>query len=132
MSAHRKAVRIVTFPFRAMWLLVLVANFLVVATVCVVIAAFLAYGLALTLSYLLLSTEWTRALWKWAADLYAHSHWFKGATITFFVLLFLPILKFWPGSDPKADAAREREAKRLNDDLVAARQQALSQAKRRG
>ncbi|MBX4870168.1 hypothetical protein HJA85_24840 [Rhizobium bangladeshense] len=132
MSAHRKAVRIVTFPFRAMWFLVLVANFLVVMTVCVVITAFLAYGLALTLSYILLPTVWTRALWQWGADLYAHSHWFKGATITFFVLLFLSILKFWPGSDPKADAAREREAERLNDDLVAARQQAQTQAKLRG
>ncbi|MGV1794340.1 MULTISPECIES: hypothetical protein [unclassified Rhizobium] len=132
MSAHRKAIRVVTFPFRAMWFLVLVANLLVVTAACVVIAAFLAYGLALTLSYLLLPTEWTRALWQWAADLYEQSHWFKGATITFFVLLFLPILKFWPGSDPKADAAREREANRLNDDLVAARQQAQSQANLRG
>lgn len=132
MSAHRKAVRIVTFPFRAMWFLVLLVNFLVVAIVCAVIIAFLAYGLALTLSYLLLPTEWTRALWQWTADLYAHSHWFKGVTVTIFVILFLSILKVWPGSDPKADAAREREAKRVNDDLVAARQQAQSQAKLRG
>jgi len=132
MSAHRKAVRIVTFPFRAMWFLVLLANFLVVAIVCAVMIAFLAYGLALTLSYLLLPTECTRALWQWAADLYAHSHWFKGVTVTIFVTLFLSILKVWPASDPKADAAREREAKRVNDDLVAARQQAQSQAKLRG
>lgn len=132
MSAHRKAVRIVTFPFRAMWFLVLLVNFLVVAIVCAVIIAFLAYGLALTLSYLLLPTEWTRALWQWAADLYAHSYWFKGVTVTIFVILFLSILKVWPGSDRKADAAREREAKRVNDDLVAARQQAQSQAKLRG
>ncbi|MBX4893762.1 MULTISPECIES: hypothetical protein [Rhizobium] len=132
MSAHRKALRIVTFPFRAMWFLVLVANFLVVMTVCVVITAFLAYGLAMTLSYILLPTEWTRALWQWGANLYAHSHWFKGATITFFVLLLLPVLKLWPGRDLKADTAREREAARINDDLIAARQRTQAQAKLRG
>lgn len=120
------------FPFRAMWFLVLVVNFLVVATVCAMIAAFLAYGFALTMSYLLLPTEWTRALWHWAADLYAQSRWFKGAVITFFVLLFLPILEVWPGRDPETEAARKRQAKRIDDDLAAARLQALSQAKLRG
>jgi hypothetical protein len=84
------------------------------------------------ISYFFFPVEWTRTLWQWAADLYAHSGWFKATTITFFVLLLLPVLKLWPGRDPNADAAREREATRLNDDLIAARQQAQSQAKVRG
>ncbi|MEZ2129805.1 MULTISPECIES: hypothetical protein [unclassified Sinorhizobium] len=132
MSAQQKAIRIVTFPFRAVWFLILSANFLLVSAACVLFAAFVAYALALTISYLLFPAEWTRALWQWAANLYAQSPWFKGATITFFVLLVLPILKLWPARDTKADAAREREAMRINDDLVAARQRAQSQAKLRG
>jgi hypothetical protein len=132
MSAQQKAIRIVTFPFRAVWFLILIANFLVVLAACVLFAALAAYALALTISYVFLPAEWTRALWQWPLDLYAQSHWFKGATITFFVLLLLPILKLWPGSDLKADAAREREATRINDDLIAARHRAQSQMKFRG
>jgi len=132
MSAHQKAIRVVTFPFRAVWFLILIANFLVVSAACVLCAAFFAYGLALTIAYLFFPTEWTQVLWQWAVDLYAQSNWFKAATITFFVLLLLPILKLWPGRDPEADAAREREATRLNDDLIAARQQDQLRAKLRG
>ncbi|WP_105375029.1 hypothetical protein [Neorhizobium huautlense] len=132
MSAQQKAIRIVTAAFRAVWFLILIANFLVVSAACVLITAFVAYALALTISYLLFSPEWTRALWQWALDLYAQFHWFKGATITFFMLLLLPILKLWPGSDLKADAARECEAMRINDDLIAARHRAQSKMKLRG
>lgn len=132
MSVHHTAIRIVTFPFRTLWFLILSANFLVVSAACILIAAFVAYGLALTISYFFLPAEWTRGLWEWAASLYAHSAWFKGATITFFVLLLLPILKLWPGRDLKADTDREREAMRINDDLVAARQRTQAQAKLRG
>lgn len=128
MWAYRNAVRIVTFPFRAAWILVLIANFLLVSAVRAVFAAFIAYALALTISYAFLPAAWTQALWQWAADLYGQSSWFRATTITFFLLLLLPILKFWPGKDPQADAAREREA-RLNDDLIAARQQAQLRAK---
>lgn len=132
MSAYQKAIRAVTFPFRAVWFLILIANFLVASAVCALLAAFIAYGLALTVSYLFLPTEWTRTLWQSAADLYAQFHWFKAATITFFALLLLPILKLWPGRDPQEDAGREREATRLNDDLIAARQQEQLRAKLRG
>lgn len=132
MSVQHTAIRIVTFPFRTLWFLILSANFLVVSTACVLIAAFVAYALVLTISYLFLPAEWTRELWEWAASLYAKSAWFKGATIIFFVLLLLPILKLWPGRDLKADTEREREAMRINDDLIAARQRAQAQAKLRG
>jgi len=132
MSVHQKALKVVTIPFKAAWLLILIVNFLILAAACVLIVAFVACGLVLMISYFFFPVEWTRALWQWAADLYAHSGWFKATTITFFVLLLLPVLKLWPGRDPNADAAREREATRLNDDLIAARQQAQSQAKLRG
>jgi hypothetical protein len=132
MLVHQKAIRVVTFPLRAVWFLILIANFLVVAAFCVLFAAFIAYALTLTISYLFLPMEWTRALWQWAADFYAQSHWAKAATITFFMLLLLPILKLWPGEDRQADAARERDATRLNDDLIAARQQEQLRAKLRG
>jgi hypothetical protein len=132
MSLQQTAIRIVTFPLRALWFLILSANFLVVSAACILVAAFVGYALALTISYLFFPAEWTRGLWEWAANLYAQSALFKGATITFFVLLLLPILKLWPGKDLKADKAREREAMRINDDLIAARQRTQAQAKLRG
>ncbi|AGS25138.1 hypothetical protein REMIM1_PE00046 (plasmid) [Rhizobium etli bv. mimosae str. Mim1] len=132
MSLQQTAVRIVTFPFRALWFVILSINFLIISAACVLVAAFVAYALALTISYLLFPAEWTRGLWEWAASLYAQSPWFKGATITFFVLLLLPILKLWPGRDLKEETAREREAMRINDDLIAARQRTQAQAKLRG
>ncbi|MBB3386245.1 MULTISPECIES: hypothetical protein [unclassified Rhizobium] len=132
MSLQQTATRIVIFPFRALWFLILSINFLIVSAACVLIAAFVAYALALTISYLFFPAAWTRGLWEWAASLYAQSPWFKGATITVFVLLLLPVLKLWPGRDLKADTAREREAMRINDDLIAARQRTLAQAKLRG
>lgn len=132
MSLQQTAIRIVTFPFRALWFLILSINFLVVSATCVLIAAFVAYALALTISYLFFPAEWTRGLWEWAASLYAQSAWFKGATITFFVFLLLPILTLWPGSDLKEDKPREREAMRINDDLIAARQRTQAQVKLRG
>lgn len=94
-------------------------------------ASFVAYGVAMVFSYAFLPTEWTQALWQWATDLYAHSSWFKAATITFFALMVLPILRFWPGRDPVADATREREMTRLNEDLIAARRQEELRAKLR-
>jgi hypothetical protein len=114
------------------WFLILIANFLVVSAFCVLFAAFIAYALELTISYLVLPTEWTRALWDWAANLYLQSNWFKAAIITLFLLLLLPILKLWPGRDPQVDEARDRESTRLNDDLIAARQQEQLRAKLRG
>ncbi|MCZ7935873.1 hypothetical protein O9X90_26465 [Agrobacterium leguminum] len=132
MSVQQTAIRIVTFPLRAAWFLILSVNFLVVTAACVLIAAFVAYGVALTISYFFLPAEWTRGLWEGAAGLYVQSVWFKGATITFFVLLLLPILKLWPGRDLKADTDRKREAMRINDDLIAARRRTEAQAKLRG
>lgn len=123
MSAARKALRVVVFPFQATWFLMLIANFLSVSAGCLLLAFFVAYGIALAFSYAFLPTESTQALWQWAVDLYAQSSWFKAATIVFFTLLFSVILRFWPARDPVADAASEREITRLNDDLVAARRQ---------
>ncbi|MEN0117794.1 MAG: hypothetical protein AAGD15_13765 [Agrobacterium cavarae] len=132
MLVQQTAIRIVIFPLRAAWFVILSLNFLVVSAACVLIAAFVAYAFALTFSYLFFPAEWTRGLWEWAAGLYAQSAWFKGATITFFVLLLLPILKLWPGRDRKVDTDREREAMRINDDLIAARHRTQAQAKLRG
>ncbi|NKM48721.1 hypothetical protein GFL91_27955 [Rhizobium leguminosarum bv. viciae] len=131
MSAARKALRVVVFPFRAAWFLILIANLLAVSVVCLLVASFVAYGIALAFSYAFLPAEWTRALWQCAADLYAQSSWFKAATIAFFTLLFSGILRFWPARNTVADAAREREITRLNDDLIAARQQEQLRAKLR-
>ncbi|MDR6820381.1 hypothetical protein J2X76_005578 [Neorhizobium sp. 2083] len=125
MVVHRKGLRAWVFPFQAARFLILIANFLLVAAACLLVAAFVGYAIALTCSYAFLPAEWTKALWQWAADLYDRSSWFKAATMTFFVLLFLPLLGFWPGRDPIADAARERETMRLNDELIAARQRGL-------
>lgn len=122
MSVNRKALKAFTLPFRAAWLLILVVNFLLVAAACVLVAALVSYALALTFSFALLSPESTEALWQWASELYARSSWFKAATIASFVLVVLPILRFWLVRDPVADAAHEREMARLNDDLIAARQ----------
>lgn len=118
----RKALRILFFPVRAVWFLILLVNFLVVSAACLLVAAFVGYAIALTISYAFLPTEWTQALWQWAAELYDQSPWFKAATIAAFVLLLLPILALWPGKDPRDDAARKREIDMINDHL-AARQQ---------
>lgn len=131
MSAARKALRVVVFPFRVAWFLILIANFLALSAVILFFASFVAYGIALAISYTFLPAEWTQALWQWAADLYAQSSWFKAAIIAFFTLLFLPILRFWPARDSVADAAREREITQLNDDLIAARQQEQRRARLR-
>jgi len=131
MSAFRQALKVIVLPFRAAWFVVLSANFIIVSAVGLFFALFVAYGLALVFSYAFLPTEWTQALWRWAADLYAHSSWFKAATIIFFALLFLPILRYWPGRDPVADGTREREMTRLNEDLIAARRQEELRAKLR-
>ncbi len=131
MSAFKQVIRIVLFPFRAAWFIVLIVNFVLISAVCVFIAALVAYGLALAFSYAFLQPEWTRALWHWAADLYDHSPWFRAATITLFVLAILPVLQFWPGTDGLGDAARRSESDRLNDDLIAARRQQELRAKLR-
>ncbi|MGP4727202.1 hypothetical protein ACSV5S_21260 [Agrobacterium deltaense] len=124
MVVYRKALRAITFPFRVARFLILIANFLLVMAVCSFLAAFAGYAIALAVSYVLLPTEWTQALWQWAADLYDRYFWFKAATITFFLVLVLPILRFWPGRDPIAEAAHEREMM-LNDELIAARRRGL-------
>ena len=122
MSVNQKALRVFTLPFRAVWFLILAANFLLLSAACMLVAALVGYAVALTFSFAFLSPESTQALWHWAADLYDRSSWFKAATIASFALLVLPILRFWPARDPIADAAHERKMTRLNDDLVAARQ----------
>ncbi|WP_245510456.1 hypothetical protein [Rhizobium leguminosarum] len=131
MLAARKALRVIVLPFRAACFLMLIANFLVLSAVSLFFASFVAYGVALAISYAFLPTEWTQALWQWAADFYAQSSWFKAAIIAFFTLLFSAILRFWPARDPVADAAREREIARLNDDLIAAQRQEQLRAKLR-
>lgn len=125
MAIYRKALRAIIFPFRVAWFLVLTANFLLLTAVCLFLAAFASYAIALVFSYVFLPTEWTQALWQWAADLYDRYFWFKAATITFFLVLVLPILRFWPGRDPIAEAVHEHELMRLNDGLIAARRRQL-------
>jgi hypothetical protein len=120
MFEHRVVLRAIAFPFRLAWNLILMANFLVVAASFALIAAFTAYALVLVGSYLFLSPDWTLAIWGWAADLYAQSNWFKAAVIVAFLLVLFPILGFWPGR--VLNEERDRELRRLNDDLVAARQ----------
>jgi hypothetical protein len=119
MSAFKQGLRIVVYPIRAAWLIVLIADFIIVSAVCLFFASFVAYGIALIFSYALLPDAWTQALWHWAVDLYDHSSLFKAATIILFAFLALPILRFWPARDPVADALREREMKQLNEDLIA-------------
>lgn len=131
MSAFRQSLKVVVFLFRAAWFVVLSANFIIVSVVVLFFASFVAYGVALVFSYAFLPTEWTQALWQWAADLYAHSSLFKAATIIFFASLTLPILRFWPCRDPLVEAVREREMTRLNEDLIAARRQEELRAKLR-
>jgi len=123
MSAFRQSLKVVVFPFWAAWFVVLIADFIIASAVGLIFASFVAYLVALIFSYAFLPAEWTQTLWLSATGLYAHSFWFKAATITFFALLFLPILRFWPRRDPVADTTRERQMVRLNEDLIAARRQ---------
>lgn len=132
MATYRKALMAFTLPFRAVWLLLQIACILLVSAACILVAAFVGYGIVLTFSYAFLPLETTESLWQWAADLYARSAWFKAATITSFLLLVLPILRFWPGRDPISEGAREREMMRLNEGVISARQQDEARAKLRG
>lgn len=123
MAVFSKALKIAIFPFRAIWFALLAVNFLIVAFVCLMMAGFFAYGTSMVFSYAFLPSEWTQALWRPAADLYAASGWFRAAVIATFTIGCLPILGFWPGRPSAAEADRERQINRLNDDLIAARQQ---------
>ncbi len=125
MAMYRKALIAFTVPFRALLLLLQIACFLLLSAACILVAAFVGYLIVLTFSYAFLPLETTENLWQWAADLYAQSPWFKAATITSFLLLVLPILRFWPARDPIAEAAHEREMVRFNDELIAARRRGL-------
>ncbi|CDZ34201.1 Hypothetical protein NGAL_HAMBI1146_07420 [Neorhizobium galegae bv. officinalis] len=122
MVVHRLAVRAFTFPFRAAWFLIFFANFLPVPAACALVAGFLGYAIALTLSYAFWPSGTTEVLWQWAADFYSSSFWFKAETICLFMLLVLPIPRYWPARDVLVDATHDRETARLNDDLIAARQ----------
>ncbi|MCR6727702.1 hypothetical protein [Agrobacterium fabrum] len=132
MVMYQRALVAFTLPFRAVWLMFQIVCFLLVSAACILVAAFVGYWIVLTFSYALLPLEMTDNLWQWAADLYARSAWFKAATITSFLLLVLPILRFWPGRDPISEATRERAMMRLNEGLIAARQQEEARAKLRG
>ena len=122
----------VTFPFRSVWLLLQITCFLLFSVACILVAAFVGYWIALTFSYAFLPIQITESVWQWAANLYARSAWFKAGTITSFLLLVLPILRFWPGRDPISEVARQLETMRLNEGLIAARQQEEARAKLRG
>lgn len=132
MSIYKKALMAFTFPVRAAWLLLQIACFLLVSMACILVAAFVGYWIVLTFSYAFLPPETTGSVWQWASDLYAESAWFRAGTITSFLLLVLPILRFWPGRDPVSEAARTLETMRLNEGLIAARQQEEARAKLRG
>lgn len=120
MFEHRVVLRAIAFPFRLAWTLILMINFVVVAAAYALLAAFAGYALILVGSYLFLSPDWTMTIWGWAAGLYAQSIWFRAAVIVAFLLALLPILGLWPGRTSGEE--RDSELRRLNDDLVAARQ----------
>lgn len=105
MAMYRKGLIAFTVPFRAVLLLLQIACFLLVSAACILVATFIGYWIVLIFSYAFLPLETTENLWQWAADLYARSQWFKAATITSFLLLVLPILRFWPARDPIVEAA---------------------------
>ncbi|KNY31263.1 hypothetical protein FLX27_23270 [Agrobacterium tumefaciens] len=132
MAMYRKALTVFTLPFRAVWLLIQIACFLLVSAACILVAAFVGYWVVLTLSYAFLPLETTENIWQWASDLYEQSVWFKAATIVAYLLLILPILRFWPGEDSIVEAARKREMMRLNEGVIAARRQDEALAKLRG
>lgn len=123
MEGFKKARKIAALPFLAAWLVFLVGNFLVVATVRLMLGCFIGYGALLAFSFAFLPAEWTEALWRATAELYAESGWFKATVITSFALCCLPVLRFWPGKSAVDAHEQEREATRLNDDLIASRQQ---------
>lgn len=129
---YRKALTVFTLPFRAVWLLIRIACFSLVSAACILVAAFVGYWVVLTFSYAFLPLETTENLWQWASDLYERSAWFKAATITAFLLLILPILRFWPVRDPLTEALRERDIMRINEGVIAARRQDEALAKLRG
>lgn len=129
---YQRALLAFTVPIRIVWLSLQIACFLLVSAACLLVAAFVGYWIMLTFSYAFLAAETTANIWQWAADHYARSAWFKAATITSFLLLVLPILRFWPGRDPISEAARERELMLLNAGHIAAQQQEEARAKLRG
>lgn len=132
MAMYQKALTACTLPFRVVRLLLEITGFLLFSAACILVAAFVGYWIVLTFSYAFLPIELTESVWRWAADFYARSAWFKTGTITSFLLLILPILRFWPGRDPTSEAARQREAMRLNEALIAARQQEEARTERSG
>ncbi|NTA14028.1 hypothetical protein G6M05_26920 [Agrobacterium tumefaciens] len=132
MAMYWKAITVFTLPFRAVWLLIQIACFLLVSAACILVAAFVGYWVVLTFSYAFLPLEATENIWQWALDLYERSAWFKAATITAFLLLILPILRFWPVRDPLTEALRERDIIRINEGVIAARRQDEALAKLRG
>jgi hypothetical protein len=132
MAMYRKALTVFTLPFRAVWLLIQIACFLLVSAACILVAAFVGYWVVLTFSYAFLPLETTENIWAWASNLYDRLAWFKAATIAAFLLLILPILRFWPGGDPIVEALRERDMRRFQEGVVAARLQEEVRAKLRG
>jgi hypothetical protein len=126
MAGFKIALQIAICPLRAIWLVGLLGICLVVATLRLMVRCFIAYGALLVFSYVFLSAEWTQAIWRPAAELYEESGYFKAVIITSFLFCCLPILKFWP---VKSSSEQEREIARLNDDLIAARQQAELRAR---
>ncbi len=132
MSIYKKALMAFTFPVRAAWLLLQIACFLLASMACILVTAFAGYWIVLTFSYVFLPAETTGSVSQWATDLYAGSAWFRAGTITSFLMLVLPILRFWPGRDPVSEAAWTLETMRLNEGLIAARQQEEARAKLRG
>lgn len=123
MEGFNSALRIAVLPFRVLWLILLIGNFLVVTTVRLMMRCFVGYGALLAFSFAFLPAEWTEELWRSTANLYAESGWFKATVLTSFALCCLPILQFWPGKSAVDANKQQRETTRLNDDLIAARQQ---------
>lgn len=131
MSALTKAIRLLILPFRIAWTGVLFAYVIVGSAICLLVGAFVAYWVALTLSYIFLPEAWTEAMWMWGSSLYAEHQWFKVATIAAFTLLILPILAVWPGRDPLEEAIHDKKMNELNNNMIAAREQDRALSERR-
>lgn len=123
MSALRKAIRLLTVPFRIVWTGVLIAYVIVGSAICLLVGAVVAYWVALAFAYIFLPEAWAETMWVWGSSLYAEHQWIKITTIVAFTLLLLPILAAWPGRDPLEEVIHEKKMNELNNNMIATRQQ---------
>lgn len=123
MSVLRKAIRLLTVPFRIAWTGVLIAYVIVGSAICLLVGAVVAYWVALALAYIFLPEALAEVMWVWGSSLYAEHQWIKVTTIVAFTLLLLPILAAWPGRNPLEEVIHEKKMNELNNNMIATRPQ---------